>query len=157
RKSRRSRPIFCGYPLCYTIPPMTTFSPEIDSAIKDIETIKGGLIPPFLTRRELDDCLSAWHRLWDDPTVVRMPNPVTRFIVDNRMYREPAFAKVATHPVVQAAARATLGPDVMLINYAVVATPPYSKEPSKWGEIPFHIDHCVFSDVPLPEARDTMV
>jgi hypothetical protein len=124
-----------------------------------IDKEKAGMLPPFLTRAELDDALAAWHRIWNNPTISPVPKPpgTPRFIVDNQVYREAAFARIATHPVVQEAARRVLGPEIMLIDYAVVATPPYAIEPSVFGKIPFHIDHVVFSDVPVEDARDTMV
>ena len=130
-----------------------TFEP----AIRVIESVKSGLIPPFLSPDQLQACLESWHQLWNDPTVPRSPTQAPRFIVDNRMYEHPAFVAVATHPVVQAAARAVLGPDIMLINYAIVATPKNGETITPPGRYPFHIDHVVFSHIPVEQARDTMV
>jgi len=135
------------------------FEPAVADALTRIDQEKGGLIPPYLSREELDAALEAWHRIWNDPDIPVSPPPpaAARFTAHPAMYAEPAFARIASHPVVQAAARAVLGPEVMLINYALVTTPKNGEEITPPGRYPFHIDHCVFSDQPAETARDTMV
>lgn len=135
------------------------FEPAVANALTRIEQEKGGLIPPYLSREELDNALEAWHRIWNDPAIPPSPDPpaAPRFTAHPSMYLEPAFARIASHPVVQAAARAVLGPEVMLINYALVTTPKNGETLTEPRKYPFHIDHCVFSDVNVELARDTMV
>jgi len=132
---------------------MASFSPGVNAALSSIETIKAGIVPPFLTREELDELLGAWHRLWNDKSI---ENANKRFLVDHKMYREPAFAKLATHPAVQEIVRKTIG-DFQLAGYAVVATPRNADVPTDPTKVPFHTDHCVYSDTPVPDARDTFV
>jgi ectoine hydroxylase-related dioxygenase (phytanoyl-CoA dioxygenase family) len=57
---------------------------------------------------------------------------------------------------VQEVVRRTIG-EFRLAGYAVVATPRNGDTPSDPNRIPFHVDHCVYSDVPVPDARDTFV
>ena len=97
--------------------------------------------------------MEAWNRLWNDPTV---ENANKRFIVDHKIYLEPAFARVAIHPVVQEIVRRVIG-DFQLAGYAVVATPRNGERAMLLHEVPFHVDHCVYSDVPEETARDTFV
>lgn len=132
---------------------MPTFTPEIDQALAVIEREKSGFLPPYLTRAELDELLAAWQRLFTDPTV-QLTNQ--RFIVDHKLYNEPAFAKLATHPVVQQVVRNVIG-DFQLAGYSVVATPRNGDKVTTPETTPFHTDHCVYSDVPVPQARDTFV
>jgi len=129
------------------------FTPEMTSALNFIQKEKAGILPPYLSRAELDACLEAWHRLWNDPTI---ENANKRFIVDHKIYLEPAFARVATHPVVQEVVRRTIG-EFQLAGYAVVATPRNGEREMRPDEVPFHVDHCVYSDVKEEIARDTFV
>ncbi len=132
---------------------MPTFSPEVDQALAVIEREKSGFVPPYLTRAELDDLLAAWQRLFTDPSI-KLENQ--RFIIDHKLYTEPAFAKLATHPVVQQIVRNTIG-EFQLAGYSVVATPRNGDVVTTPETTPFHTDHCVYSDVPVPQARDTFV
>jgi len=118
-----------------------------------LEKEKSAILPPFLTRDELKELLDAWHRLYTDPSI-KVAN--ARFIVDPKLYQEPAFAKLARHPAVQDAARRTIG-EFKLAGYSVVATPRNGDEPTTPEKIQFHIDHCVYSDTPVSQARDTFV
>lgn len=132
---------------------MTNFSPGLEVALQKIETEKTGFLPPFLSRDELDELLAAWSKMAQLPDV-QWEN--ARFITDARLYQEPAFAKLATHPVVQEAARRVIG-DFYLAGYAVVATPRNGSTPTTPQDISLHVDHCVYSDVAVPMARDTFV
>lgn len=131
----------------------TAFSPAIATALDAVARDKAGFLPPYLNDAELADLLAAWTRLYTDPTV-KLSNQ--RFIVDPKLYGEPAFARLATHPVVQEVVRRVIGP-FQLAGYAVVATPPNGTTPSTPQTTPFHVDHCVYSDVPVNVARDTFV
>ncbi|HEY8665788.1 MAG TPA: phytanoyl-CoA dioxygenase family protein [Tepidisphaeraceae bacterium] len=131
----------------------STFSPDVQQALECIGREKAGILPPYLTRAELDELLEAWWRLWNDKSI---ENANRRFIVDHKLYREPAFAKLATHPVVQEAVRRVIG-DFQLAGYSVVATPRNGDHPTQPRDVPFHVDHCVYSDVPVDQARDTFV
>src|SRR3954465_11714617 len=122
----------------------STFSPQVQQALDAIEREKAGILPPYLTRPELDELLAAWWRLWNDKTIV---NAATRFIVDHKLYREPAFAALARHPAVQELVRRVIG-DFQLAGYSVVATPRNGDTPTAISDVPFHVDHCVYSDVP---------
>lgn len=127
---------------------------KLQEAMSQIEKEKAGFLPPFLTSRELEELLAAWHRLYDHPEIA--PDEGGRFIVDSRLYREGAFARLATHPVVLETARRVIG-DCRLASYSVVATPRNGEVPTNAQTVVFHTDHCVYSDVPVPEARDTFV
>lgn len=135
-----------------TAPP-NNFSHNALAAPDTIERDKAGFLPPFLSSEELDELLEAWHRLASLPDVQW---EAQRFITDARLYDEPVFARLATHPVVQEAARRTIG-DFQLASYAVVATPRNGSTPTTRKTVQFHVDHCVYSDVPVPQARDTFV
>ena len=132
---------------------MSRFSPEVDQALDVIAREKSGFLPPYLTRAELDELLAAWNRLFHDPAVKLENN---RFIVNHKLYEEPAFAKLATHPVVQQVVRNVIG-EFQLAGYSVVATPKNADSVSTPETTNFHTDHCVYSDVPVPQARDTFV
>ena len=127
--------------------------PKVSDALRSIERDKAGFLPPFLTDAELEELLEAWHRMANLPDVRW---EAQRFITDVRLYDEPAFARLATHPVVQEAARRTIG-DFQLASYSLVATPRNGSTPTTKETVRFHVDHCVYSDVPVPQARDTFV
>lgn len=129
------------------------FDSQIESVLQQIERDKAGFLPPFLSREELDELLEAWHRVASLPDLRWEAN---RFITDPRLYDESAFARLATHPVVQEAARRTIG-DFQLAGYAVVATPNNGSTPTTPQTANLHVDHCVYSDIPVPQARDTFV
>lgn len=129
-------------------------SPALQQALTSIEQEKAGFLPPFLTRQELDDLLAAWHHLYDSPDVPK--DAQNRFIVDAALYNEPAFARLATHPVVLETARRVIG-DYQLASYSVVATPRNGDTPTTAQTVQFHVDHSVYSDVPVPQSRDTFV
>ena len=130
-------------------------SPALAAALTGVEREKAGILPPFLTRAELDDLLAAWHRIFNDPDCkIDALNP--RFIIHPKIFRQPEFARLATHPVVQEAVRRTIG-DFQLANWAVVATPRNGDSITPFDQIPFHIDHVVYSDTPVEDARDTFV
>ena len=128
-------------------------SPDVASALDSIETEKAGFLPPFLTGGDLAELNADWERLFNDPDV-KVAN--RRFIVDHKMYQIASFARLATHPVIQEATRRVIG-DFQLAGYAVVATPKNSETPTVLGEVPFHVDHSVYSDIPVSQARDTFV
>lgn len=130
-----------------------TFSPEIQKALDYIDTVKAGVLPPFLSRAELDALLADWQTLFDDPKIELSNN---RFIADHALYRMPALARLVAHPVVLEAARRTIGP-VKLASYSVVATPRNGDAPKPTEELTIHVDHSVYSDTPVPKARDTFV
>jgi ectoine hydroxylase-related dioxygenase (phytanoyl-CoA dioxygenase family) len=133
-----------------TAPPL---APNVEAAIESIGKIKSGFLPPFLTRAELDECLAAWERLYTDPDV-KIANQ--RFIVDHKLYLEPIYSRVATHPAVQRVVTAVIG-EFQLAGMSIVATPNNGATPSTIETTPLHVDHCVYSDTPVHEARDTFV
>ena len=133
--------------------PAPTVAPEVQAALDSIGVIKSGFIPPYLTAAELADLMTAWNHLFNDPTI-EVAN--ARFIVDHKLYLEPALARLATHPVVQDVVRRVIG-DFQLAGMSIVATPPNAKEPTTIETVPLHVDHCVYSDTPVNEARDTFV
>jgi hypothetical protein len=126
---------------------------KLAEAIQRVDEQKAGLLPPFLSRPELDDLLAAWWRLYNNPDI-KLDN--NRFIADHRLYQEPAFSALATHPVVQEVARRVIG-DFKLASFSVVATPKNGDEPKPTEELTIHVDHSVYSSVPVPKARDTFV
>jgi ectoine hydroxylase-related dioxygenase (phytanoyl-CoA dioxygenase family) len=132
---------------------MPAFTQPVADALDYIAREKAGFVPPFLSPGELTDLMAAWRRLFDDPTV-KLENQ--RFIVDHKLYREAAFARLATHPVVQQIVRNTIG-DFQLAGFSVIATPKNSEKPTTPQTTNFHTDHCVYSDVPVCDARDTFV
>ena len=126
---------------------------KLQNALDNIEKEKAGFLPPFLDVGEIDELLAAWYRLYDAPDI---PIDAARFIVDSRLYKEAAFARLATHPVVLETARRVIG-DCQLASYSVVATPRNGDVPTTAQTVQFHVDHGVYSDVPVPQARDTFV
>ena len=130
-----------------------TWDSRVDEALEGIGREKAGFLPPFLSQDELAELLEAWYHVFGLP-YVQVSNK--RFVVDHRLYEEPAFARLATHPVVQEAARRVLG-DFQLAGYAMVATPRNGEEATTAQTVNFHVDHCVYSDVPVAKARDTFV
>jgi len=97
--------------------------------------------------------MAAWMHVYETPGV-GLDNQ--RFIVDHRLYDEPAFARLSTHTTVQEAVRNAIG-EFQPAGYSIVATPTNGTEPTTAQNVPFHIDHSVYSDVPVSEARDTFV
>ena len=132
---------------------ITTPTPEIEAALEHIGRLKAGILPPYLSQRELGELLAAWTRLYETPGV-KLENQ--RFIVDHRLYEVPEFARLATHPIVQEAVRRTIG-EFELAGFSVVATPNNGAQPNTAQDITFHIDHSVYSDVPVSESKDTFV
>ncbi|MDX2225725.1 MAG: phytanoyl-CoA dioxygenase family protein [Verrucomicrobiae bacterium] len=133
----------------------TPHSPALQSALDEISREKAGILPPFLSETELKELVEAWWALYNDPEIsIDRSNP--RFIIDPKIYEVPAFARLTTHPVIQEAVRRTIG-EFQLLSYAVVATPKNAEKPTPFDQCPFHIDHVVYSDVPVETTRDTFV
>lgn len=136
---------------------MTSFASGVgvgvQEALREIEREKAGILPPYLTEQEISDLMKAWTHVYETPGV-ELENQ--RFIIDHRLYEEPAFAHLATHPTIQEAVRNAIG-DFQLAGYSMVATPTNGTEPMQVQNVPFHIDHSVYSNVPVSQARDTFV
>lgn len=132
---------------------ITSTAANLDKALENIERDKAGILPTFLTSAELQALMTAWTELFHTPGVT-LDNQ--RFIIDPRLYDVAAFARLTTHPIIQDAVRRVIG-DFQLAGFSVVATPPNGTEPSTAQNVIFHIDHGVYSDVPVREARDTFV
>ncbi|MDX2225833.1 MAG: phytanoyl-CoA dioxygenase family protein [Verrucomicrobiae bacterium] len=127
-------------------------TPEIKEALGIIAREKAGILPPYASSALLGRCLEDWRKLYEDPEMGWGHYP-PRYLMGPDMYLSKAFAELATHPVTLAAARAVLG-DCQLASYHLVATPPNSTEKADWdrGNIIFHVDHVIYSDVPVPQS-----
>lgn len=134
---------------------METFSQDIQDALVKIDAEKAGILPPFLTGPEMESMLEAWHRVMNhDEVEIDPKNP--RFVIHPVIYEQTEFVRLATHPVVQEAVRRVIG-DFKLVGWAMVATPKNATKPTPFNEVKFHVDHIVYSDVPVEDARDTFV
>lgn len=128
----------------------------LDDALETVGREKAGILPPFLGAKLIDDGLAAWQRLYDNPAMAWCQYP-PRYLMGPDMYLEPAFAEIATHPVVLGAARRVLEVDISLASYHVVATPPNADEPSANDiNVNFHVDHVIYSQVPVPDSPDNV-
>jgi ectoine hydroxylase-related dioxygenase (phytanoyl-CoA dioxygenase family) len=113
---------------------------------------KAGFLERFLSREELDDLLEAWHRTASRPS---LSNADGRFVSDPCLYRESAFARLATHPFIMEAVRRVIG-QFRLVRLQLVATTPNADAPTKLDNLGgFHLEHYAHSNVHALVSRDT--
>lgn len=122
------------------------------AALDLITEAKAGFLEGFLSQEELDDLLSAWHRTNVQSSVTTADG---RFVSTPCLYRELAFARLATHPLIMEAVRRIIG-DFRLVRLQLVATPPNASTPSKLESLEgFHVEHHAHSEVHPLLSRDT--
>ena len=122
------------------------------AALDVIGEAKAGFLEGFLAPEELDGLLEAWHRITSLPSLT---NADGRFVSDPRLYRELAFARLATHPLIMEAVRRMIG-DCRLVRLQLVATSPNASMPTTRESLKgFHVEHHLHSEVHPLLSRDT--
>src|SRR5438093_2928966 len=122
------------------------------AALDTIGEAKAGFLEGFLSPEELDGLLEAWHRITSLPSLT---NADGRFVSDPRLYRELAFARLATHPLIMEAVRRMIG-DCRLVRLQLVATSPNASMPTTRESLKgFHVEHHLHSEVHPLLSRDT--
>lgn len=122
------------------------------AALEAIARAKAGFLEGFLSSDEVDTLLEAWHRTASRPSLT---NGDGRFISDPCVYRERAFARLASHPLIAEAVQRVIG-ESRLVRMQLVATPPNATTPTRLETLEaFHLEHYAHSDVHALLSRDT--
>ena len=124
---------------------------DFTPALAEIADQKAGFLTGLFTPSELDELLAAWNRVLALPDLRNEDG----FIVDPRIYSEAAFARVASHPIVEAAVRCVIG-ECRVVRMLLIATQPNATAPSRLDTLRgFHVEHPLHSDSHPLLSEDT--